>query len=94
MVALKKQFKKATAESGPEGLLAIFNHLVGQTDANARTIESALNSIKDVLVTSYETEKRPDPVKTKVGTMIYNTTTSIPNFCDGKVWRNAAGTAV
>lgn len=43
---------------------------------------------------SYTTAGRPAAGTTAVGTEIWNTTTTKPNYCDGTNWRDAAGTVV
>jgi hypothetical protein len=43
---------------------------------------------------SYTTLLRPSATLFDAGTMIWNTTTAIPNFSTGTIWVNAAGTTV
>lgn len=42
---------------------------------------------------NYTTAGRPAATAVPIGTMIYNTTTSIPNWSDGTNWKDAAGAA-
>lgn len=91
MLTLIKSFKKYTSTSNPT---LFYNNLVGDMDSNFRAIETSANAITLIQLITYATVDRPNPANIPVGSMIFNTTTNLPNFSDGTNWRNAAGTIV
>ncbi len=90
-VTLLKKTQKAAPTSDP---IQLYNQLVSALDINSRKIEQAINEISIIQLAIYTTANRPDSSKIPVGSMIFNTSTNIPNFSDGTNWRDAAGTIV
>lgn len=88
---LIKGFKKYTSTSNP---VLFYNNLVVDLDSNFRTIEKEINTVKLEQTITYTTATRPNAADVPVGSFFFNTTTNIPNFSDGKNWRDAAGAIV
>lgn len=65
----------------------VYRKTTGVTDAFGWVLLNA--SLK-----SYTTGSRPAATSVPAGYQIWNSTTAMPNYSDGTVWRNAAGAAV
>lgn len=90
-VTLIKKVQKASASTDP---VVLYNQLMTILDINSRKVEQAINEVSIIQLAIYSTVNRPDASTIPIGSMIFNTSTNIPNFSDGKNWRDAAGTIV